>query len=291
MLSRTGHRCPRAKIRSLTLARARGAVFSVILSSGLGLGIATAGCAESPLGRRQILFYPNDEVTEMGIQAFDKMKQEMPVERDPTETRYLRCVATQLTSVVSGPDLPEHWEVVVFRDDSANAFALPGGKIGVNTGMLNVARTPGELATVIAHEIGHVVANHTNERLSTTSLTEGALQILAGASGPEQQQLMSVLGLGAQVGLLLPFNRTQESEADAIGLQIMARAGFDPRESVALWREMQQASGGEPPEFLSTHPSSEARIQALEAELPRVIPLYEQAVSRGRRANCQPAGG
>src|SRR5262245_57464120 len=107
MLSRAGQSCLCARIRSLALLRAVSAVFSVTL----GLLIAAPGCAESPLGRRQILFYPNDEVTQMGIQAFDKMKQEMPVARDPAETRYLRCIATQLTSVVSGPNLPEHWEV------------------------------------------------------------------------------------------------------------------------------------------------------------------------------------
>jgi predicted Zn-dependent protease len=189
------------------------------------------------------------------------------------------------------PSLPQHWEVEVFAEPSANAFALPGGKIGVHTGMLEVARTPDQLATVLAHEVAHVAAQHSNERLSRSSLAElglGVAELMVGADTPARQQLMALLGLGTQVGVLLPFDRAQESEADLLGLQMMARAGFDPRGSVELWRAMEEAGGGAPPEFLSTHPSSATRIQQLQRAMPQALALYQRARERGRDPDCRP---
>jgi predicted Zn-dependent protease len=191
----------------------------------------------------------------------------------------------------AGPNVPPSWDVVVFKDDDANAFALPGGKIGVNSGLLKVAKTPDQLAAVIGHEVSHVIANHSNERVSTAFATESGLQLasaLAGAASPTQQQLFGLLGVGiAQFGVLLPFSRTQESEADAVGLDLMASAGFDPRQSIDLWRNMAAAGGGaRPPEFLSTHPGHETRIHNLEARLPHALPIYEQAVKAGKRPSC-----
>jgi predicted Zn-dependent protease len=179
--------------------------------------------------------------------------------------------------------------VTVFEDESANAFALPGGKIGVHTGLLEVAKTPDQLAAVIGHEIGHVMAEHSNERVSTAFAANAGVQLaaaLSGTDGPKQQMLMGLLGLGAQFGVLLPFSRTQESESDEIGLTLMARAGFDPRAAINLWENMAQAGGAQPPEFLSTHPSHGTRIEDLRAQMDEAVKIYQQARAQGRRPNC-----
>ena len=184
-----------------------------------------------------------------------------------------------------------NWEITVFQDQSANAFALPGGKIGVHTGLLDVAANPDQLAAVIGHEIAHVQADHGNARMSAAYATQTGLalaQMIAGAASQEKQQLLSLLGLGAQVGVLLPYGRSQESEADRLGLEYMARAGFDPRESVNLWRNMAQAGGSKTPEFLSTHPSHGTRIENLQADMAGAVNLYEKARAQGKTPTCQP---
>ncbi|HET8702086.1 MAG TPA: M48 family metallopeptidase, partial [Nitrococcus sp.] len=172
-----------------------------------------------------------------------------------------------------------------------NAFALPGGKIGVYSGLLKVAQTPGQLAAVIGHEVGHVVAGHADERLSTAFATQTGLNLLSlvlGSEGVVSQQGMALLGLGAQVGIILPFSRTQESEADEIGEKLMAKAGFDPQQSIELWQNMSKAGGKQPPQFLSTHPSPSTRIADLRAHLPQAMQLYQQARLEGHNPDCQP---
>ncbi len=218
----------------------------------------------------------------MGRQGFAEMKKSMPIERDQKSNEYVRCIADALLSAQwPGSPSRREWEVVVFKDESANAFALPGKKIGVHTGILKVAKTPGQLAAVIGHEIGHVIAEHGNERVSEGMAVQlGTAAVAVAINDPHSTNfklLMAGIGLGAQFGVLLPHSRTQESEADIIGLQIMAKAGFDPRESMELWKSMAQAGGGQPPEFLSTHPSHSTRIQNLEKNIPKVLGEYEES--------------
>lgn len=249
----------------------------------IALGVA---CATSPLGRRQLQLFPEAQMQQMGAQAFQEIRQQTPAADDPALQAYVECVAEAITAVVPADQAPPSWEVVVFRDDTANAFALPGGKIGVHTGLLDVAENQHQLATVVAHEVAHVLAGHSNERVSTSYATQGALgvlSILAGQSA-EKQRALALLGVGAQVGIVLPFSRTQESEADLLGLDLMARAGFDPRASVALWQNMARAGGAQPPEFLSTHPSHASRIDDLRERLPRALDFYDRAQGRPR---CQ----
>ena len=171
-----------------------------------------AGCSTSPTGRSQLLVYPADQVDAMGIQAFEEMRTQIPVETDPAINNYVRCVATAITDQVK--DKSTSWEVVVFKDDAPNAFALPGGKMGVYTGMLKVAKNRHQLAAVLGHEVGHVLAQHGNERISQQQLTN---VVLAAGSGYLDTASMQALGLGAQIGILLPYSRTHESEADIIG--------------------------------------------------------------------------
>jgi predicted Zn-dependent protease len=221
----------------------------------------------------------------MGVAAYDKLKTELPASKDAAKQRYVRCVANGITAQLRPEEASGSWEVTLFEEDSANAFALPGGKIGVHTGLLGVATSQDQLATVLGHEVAHVLARHSNERVSNQYAAQTGLQ-LAGAITSGSPQLMGLLGVGAQVGVLLPFSRTQESEADKLGLDLMARAGFDPRQSVPLWENMARAGGAGQPEFLSTHPSHATRIQELSARIPQVLPAYEGARAAGRRPTC-----
>lgn len=256
--------------------------------------VLIAACVTSPTGRRQLMLFQEAEMDQMGVAAFTEIKSKTKTTKDEKATRYVRCVADAITRVVddtkkssSGNTGP--WEVVVFEDDSANAFALPGRKIGVHTGLLKVATNQDQLGAVIGHEVAHVLAGHSNERISTAYATETGLQVIAalGDSGSQgQSQIIALLGAGAQVGIILPFSRAQESEADVFGLELMAKAGFDPRQSIELWKNMAKAGGGQPIEFLSTHPSHDTRMEKLEAELPRTVPLYDKARSQGRRPSC-----
>lgn len=260
--------------------------FGSILN-GILLATVLAGCAVSPTGRQQLMLMGPGQLDGMGTQAFAQMQAEKPLIREAGLNRYVRCVADALTA---GLNSPYRWEVAVFRDDSVNAFALPGGKIGVNTGLLRVATNQDQLAAVIGHEIGHVLASHANERMSQQLALEGGLALLGSAAGsPDSagtRQVMQALGLGAQLGILMPYSRLHESEADRIGLDLMARAGFDPRESLALWRNMAREGGAAPPEFLSTHPSSATRLRDLQDHLDRALLVYEQVRAQGRRPAC-----
>lgn len=265
--------------------RKRMAVFFVFV-----LVITLVACSTSPLGRRQLTLFPSAEINQMGATAFEQMQQETPSTDDGRAAEYVRCITDALLQQVNSREADLDWEVEVFRDDSVNAFALPGGKVGVFTGLLDVAENQHQLAAVIGHEIGHVIAEHGNERMSTSFATGAGLQliqILSGEPSPQQQQIMGLLGLGTQVGIILPFGRTQESEADYIGLEMMAKAGFDPRESVDLWKNMAEASGNGPPEFLSTHPSSDTRIRELRKRMDDAVQLYEAAVEEGRSPDCR----
>ncbi|MGP8290314.1 M48 family metallopeptidase [Vreelandella zhanjiangensis] len=249
-----------------------------------------AACSTSPTGRSQLLLLSDDQLNEMGQQAFAQYQKDIPT-ADQASLRYVQCITDAIVDVLPGDQRSLDWQVRVFKAEQPNAFALPGGYMGVNTGMLNVATTQDQLAAVVGHEIGHVLARHANERASTQSATSMGLSVISSASGmqsPGGQQLMGVLGMGAQYGIALPFSRRHESEADVIGLDLMAQAGFDPRQSVTLWENMQAASGGgAPPAWMSTHPSQGQRIEGLQANMDRALATYEQARSSGHTPNCK----
>lgn len=247
-------------------------------------GLVTA-CATSPLGRKQFIMVPETQAVQMGAQAFAEMKHNTPINRNPTVNAYVECVAQNLAREVGG-----QWEVVVFENPSPNAFALPGGKIGVQTGMLQVARNQAQLATVLAHEVTHVLSRHASERMSQSFAVQQGMnlaQAVANPTSPGGSLLMGALGLGAKYGILMPYSRVQESEADLYGLQLMARAGFDPRQSVNLWMNMDQAGGNQPAEFMSTHPSHATRIQDLQRAMPQAMQLFEAARRMGKKPRCQ----
>lgn len=250
-----------------------------------------AGCATTPSGRSQVMLVDDKQMNTLGIEAFSQLKAKGKITTDAAQRRYVRCVADALIAELPPQWRSLPWEVEVFVDDSANAFALPGGKVGVNTGMFAVAQNADQLAAVVGHELAHVMYRHGAERFSQQLLAQAgmtAAAVAANAKAPENSQLiLGALGAGAQIGVLLPFSRKHESEADLEGQALMARAGFDPGESVVLWQRMQDRGGNRAPTWLSTHPNPGGRIDALRAELPRNQPAYEAARTAGRRPNCR----
>lgn len=251
---------------------------------------ALSSCATSPEGRTQFKLIPDDQMDLMGAQSFEQIKQQTPLSKDQNINQYVLCIANKIIpQVTQNPD-PKQWEVQVFDDPQANAFALPGNKIGVYTGLLEYARNQDQLAAVMGHEIAHVIAKHGNERVSSQMATQAGLEIasvmLGGTQDANNAMILAGLGLGVQFGITLPFSRSHESEADLIGLDLMAKAGFNPEESVPLWENMSKA-GASPPEFMSTHPSGSTRIKQLKERIPEANIAYQQAVNNGQRATCK----
>lgn len=249
----------------------------------IALTLTFSACSSSPTGRQQVLLFSGDEMSQLGAQSFEELKKNEKINTDPKINKYVQCVSLAITRNLPPQTDFKEWEVVVFDSDQVNAFALPGGKIGVYTGLLKVAKNQDQLATVIGHEVAHVIANHSNERLSNSQFVDMGLQISSMAtSGTEYHEMaMAGLGLGAQYGIMMPYGRTQESESDIVGLRLMADAGFDPKQSVELWKNMAAASGSnQPPELLSTHPSHSTRINDLQDEISRL------PVSPIKRADC-----
>ncbi|GGB00245.1 M48 family metallopeptidase [Agarivorans gilvus] len=248
-------------------------------------------CSASPTGRKRVLLYDDAKMSALGAQSFEEIKQQEKIYSDQATNDYVACVANAVTAEIPGHYGEADWEVVVFDSEQVNAFALPGAHIGVYTGLIKVAETPDQLATVIGHEISHVLAEHSNERLSQNQIagigtTVAAIAIGVSDNIEHKGLAMAALGLGVQYGVLLPYGRTQESEADLMGLDLMASAGFDPKASVSLWQNMAKAGGGSVPEFLSTHPSNQTRISDLEQRMARATQLQKQAIAQGKSPQC-----
>ncbi len=217
---------------------------------------------------------------------FQKMRTQMSVASDPAVRNYVQCVADAIVAELEPPYSDRLWEVEVFEEDQLNAFAMPGGKIGVFTGIFKAAQTPEQLAAVIGHEVAHVTQQHALERVNRELTQEigivGASVALGGG-----QSTADLIRMGAQVGLSLPYGRGQESEADIVGLMYMADAGFDPRGAVQLWKNMEAQKDGAPPEWLSTHPSSDTRISRLVEALPEALQHYNAARAAGKVPQCR----
>jgi predicted Zn-dependent protease len=255
-----------------------------------------AACSTTMTGRKQLTLFNDAKMDELGVAAFADIKSGGKVDKQADVNAYVRCVATPILAVIPrGGAAPQDgkWEIVVFEDPSPNAFALPGGKIGVHTGMLSVATTAGQLAAVIGHEVGHVLLRHGNERLSQSAVAQSAVEgssVAMGQMKPEARNaVVGGLGVGAQYGVLLPFSRKHENEADVVGQRFMAQAGFNPTEAITLWRKMDELSQGqEPPQWMSTHPASKSRVDNLEANLPVAKDLYKAARAAGKKPRCVP---
>ena len=240
-----------------------------------------ASCETAPItGRQQFILLPESQDAQLGLQAYQQILSESTLTNDSDKQRRVNEIGNRIAAVSGRSDFD--WEFNVIEDESPNAFALPGGKVGVNTGLFKVAKNDDQLAAVMAHEVGHAIARHGSERISTQMVLQAGLAaggiVVGGESG---QQYVALAAQAASLGIVLPFTRSQESEADEIGVILMAEAGYDPRQAVDLWRNFEALGGERPPEFLSTHPSPGTRIQRIQALLPRAMPIYERSRSRG----------
>ncbi len=255
-------------------------------------------CAKVPLtGRSQLRLVSNQELYALSFQAYNQFLQQNPVVSNSSQAAMVKNVGNKLRSAIETymrqNNLTEvegyKWEFNLVQDDNVNAFCMPGGKVVVFTGILPVTQNETGLAVVMGHEIAHAIAEHGNERASQGLVANGLLQagsIVAGSNpSVANQVVLQAAGLGGQLGLLA-YGRKQETEADEIGLTIMAMAGYDPRAAVPFWERMNaQSKGQAPPEFLSTHPSPESRINRLQRLMPRALEYY-----RGGSADPAAAG-
>jgi len=237
------------------------------------LALFLFGCASGPT------FFSESYLAGMAATEFSKLKEQMPISTDPEGTAMVNRVSSRIAATL-GSEMPEAaWEYVLFEDDSANAFAMPGGKIAVFTGLLKYTQTDDELAAVIGHEISHVLLKHANQRMSAEVLrAAGAVVAVVGTKdmdSGDRNAVLAAYGVGTQVGIMLPYSRGHESQADHLGLMIAARSGYDPRAALTFWETMSTESPNSLPEFLSTHPGHETRIRDLQEAMPEAMRLFE----------------
>ena len=233
------------------------------------------GCATGPT------FFSEDYLATMAATEFEKIKEQIPVSNDPDGTALVNRVSSQIARTL-GPEMPEaDWEYVLLEDPAANAFAMPGGKIAVFTGLLDRVESEDELAAVIGHEIAHVLLQHANQRMSAELLRGigGAVAAVGTKDMDDDDRalILGAYGLGTQVGLMLPYSRSHESQADRLGLMISARSGFDPRAALSFWEKMAAANPRATPEFMSTHPGYNTRLETLREAMPEAMQLYKES--------------
>ncbi len=242
--------------------------------------MAASGCARVPeTGRRRVLLISSSQEQALGAQAFEEILAEEKISDDAAMTAMLERVGRRIAAQANQPDF--EWEFKLIESPQVNAFCLPGGKIAFYTGILPIAANEAGVAVVMGHEVAHAVARHGGERLSqrlSMDLVEQLLAVgLRDSSPAVRDGALQAFGVGAAVGVVLPYSRRHEMEADHIGLLYTARAGYDPREAIPFWERMAGGAGTRPPEFLSTHPGVERRIEQLRELMPEAMEAYEAA--------------
>jgi len=250
--------------------------------TGAGAATLTFGCATNPYtGRDQLLLISSGQEQQLGKQARDDILSKEPVTKDPKYTGPVIKSGTRIADAAQRPDYD--WEFhVIDKPDVVNAFALPGGYVFVYTGLFELAGTEPQLATVIGHEAAHIIARHGAERMSMSMVSGLGQQLALTALGGGSQTaniFRVAFGVGANVGVILPYSRIQEYEADEIGLRLMAQAAYDPRNALDFWAKMVEKSGGNaPPAFLSTHPAGTDRIENIQAMMPEAMQVYRRSL-------------
>ncbi len=268
-------------------------IFLALIAAAL---LVVKGWQTGPFGRNQIVALNPQQEAQLGAQAFQQVQQTSEVVRDGAIVSVVRHIGERLADASTNRDVlaqlklkPQQfqWQYRVVRSREVNAFCLPGGKVVVYTGILPVAETEDGLATVLGHEIGHALAHHGAERMAQQQLVQlgqaAVASSLSDLDPRQQRQVMGLLGAGSQFGLLLPFSRKHESEADHLGLLLMAGAGYDPREAILFWQRMEKVGGGRRSEFTSTHPSHEHRVRDLKEWLPEAMQLYRASDKQRNR--------
>ena len=232
--------------------------------SVVGTLAVLAACATAPYtGRQQLMLVSDSQAQQAGLAAAQEVISQEPVEKGTAAAARVERIGNRIAAVTDG-GYP--WRFFVINKDVPNAFALPNGDIFVYTGMFPYAQTDDDLAAVLGHEIAHVLARHGAERMSVSMASQTGASLAGAAIGSDQAA--QLLGLAINTGVVLPYSRTQESEADHVGLILMAKAGYPPEAALNIWRRMQSAPGDSPPEFLSTHPAPATRIEQIKAFLP-----------------------
>lgn len=245
---------------------------------------STTGGGAIGVDRQQLLLVSSEQVLQMSAQSYAQNIQQARakglLDTNQAQVNRLKNIANRLVGQVGvyRPDAAKwNWEVHTIKSNDLNAFVMPGGKIMFYTGIIDrLNLTDDEIAAIMGHEISHALREHSRERLSREYATQTGIGVAASVFGLSQGQAQ-LANMAGDFGLSRPHSRTQESEADQIGLELMARAGYNPQAAISLWQKMQRASQGEPPQFLSTHPTSSARIAQLQALMPKVNPLYQKA--------------
>ncbi len=251
--------------------------------------VLLAGCFTVPeTGRQSLILIDVPTEMQLGLSAYDQIKSETTISDDPRYNRRVLKVGRRIAAVADQPDYG--WEFTVFEDDSVNAWCLPGGKIGIYTGLFKVVKNEGQLATVIAHEIGHAIARHGAERISHGLLLSVGAEVIAASMDSETEedltnieQMKAGYGIASNLFVMLPFSRKHEYEADRIGLMLMAKAGYDPRDALKMWEAFStyhEEQGGGTIEYLSTHPSDEKRIAEMKQLMPEALQRYYNATGQ-----------
>ena len=237
-----------------------------------------AGCQTVPYtGRQQLLLTSRSEEADMGTQAWQEIKAKERRANSATQSNAVIRVGQSIAKVADAPDY--QWEFVTFESAEPNAFCLPGGKVAVYSGLFQYLANDAELATVVGHEVAHAVARHGGERMSQAMIQQVGAELVAGAAGAENQELwLLAYGGISNLGVVLPYSREHEYEADYMGMIFMAKAGYDPRAALTFWEKFGKLSqGGAVGEFFSTHPMGEKRLEKMRAQLPSAMELYRQA--------------
>lgn len=247
--------------------------------------VFSISCTTTPVsGNRALLLTSASQENQQGEEAYKEILSKEKIVSGTAQAKMVEEIGKRIAAVANQPDF--QWEFKTLQSNEPNAFCLPGGKVAVYTGILQYAKNEAGLATVMGHEIGHAIARHGGQRMSQQMITTG---LLAGVGAVGLSKLddskkaiaMAALGAGVTYGITLPFSRGDETEADEIGLVLMAKAGYDPREAVNFWDRFSQAGGKAPPEFMSTHPNSEKRREHLRSLIPKVMPDYEASSKLG----------
>lgn len=250
-----------------------------------------SSCGSVPItGRKQLSLVSDQEVLTLSLQQYDDFIKSAPLSTDKKNTEMVNRVGRNIANAVEtylknngyADEVKNYaWEFHLVKSDQVNAFCMPGGKIVIYEGILPVTKDETGLAVVMGHEVAHAVAKHANERMSQQMAAEYGTALagvaLSKSSATVQQAAGAALGLGTEYGILLPYSRKQELEADQLGLVFMAMAGYDPRQAPDFWVRMSQAGGGGTPEFMSTHPSDETRIKKIQQDLPEALKYYKGA--------------
>jgi predicted Zn-dependent protease len=259
----------------------------------IGLLLLTASCSTAPYtGRRQLMLSSSSQENSLGYQSFNQILQQYRISKDPQINAMVSRVGERIAAAAARPDF--RWEFVVLQDDKmVNAFCLPGGKVGVFTGILKYTQDEAGLATVISHEAAHAILRHAGERMSQSTLAQiGGLGLgiaMQGKSPYIASAAQQAYGLGATVGVILPYSRKQEYEADRVGLILMAKAGYDPSAALGFWERMMAGKKGKEktPEFLSTHPADAGRIREIQRGIAEAGQYYTAPVKKAQN-NTQP---